>query len=59
MLQRDIGQGIRDKDRNYRISEKGKGVRERGKEYLYQRDREETEVALLHLDCRVQIHMQK
>ena len=32
--QRDRGQGIRDKDRRWRMREKGKGTRERGKEYL-------------------------
>ena len=51
MLQRDIERGIRDKDRT---REKGKGAKGGGKGYLSQRDREETEVTLLHPCCRVQ-----
>jgi hypothetical protein len=31
LLQRDSGQGIRDKDRRYRMREKGKGTQERGR----------------------------
>lgn len=34
---RNIGQGIRDKDRRYRTRERGKGTRERKEGYLCRR----------------------
>ena len=39
MAQRDRGQGVRVKHQRQRMREKGKRTRERGQEYLFQRDK--------------------